>query len=98
MGSTGSSSPRSTASRSAGASAFAGRAYVPFLFVTPLLQNQGVGTALLQRMESLLELEGADRIQLDTLADNVRAVNFTSTRATRSSRSNRTASTAARRR
>jgi [ribosomal protein S18]-alanine N-acetyltransferase len=53
-----------------------GRAYVPFLFVTPLLQNQGVGSALLRRMESLLELEGAERIQLDTLADNVRAVNF----------------------
>jgi len=53
-----------------------GRAYVPFLFVTPLLQNQGVGSALLRRMESILELEGADRIQLDTLADNVRAVNF----------------------
>ena len=52
------------------------RAYIPFLFVTPLLQNQGVGTALLRRMESLLELEGAERIQLDTLADNVRAVNF----------------------
>jgi [ribosomal protein S18]-alanine N-acetyltransferase len=53
-----------------------GRAYIPFLFVTPLLQNQGVGTALLRRMESILELEGADHIQLDTLADNVRAVNF----------------------
>ena len=53
-----------------------GRAYIPFLFVTPLLQNQGVGTALLRRMESMLELEGHDRIQLDTLADNVRAVNF----------------------
>jgi ribosomal-protein-alanine N-acetyltransferase len=53
-----------------------GRAYIPFLFVTPLLQNQGVGSALLRRMESFLELEGADRIQLDTLADNVRAVNF----------------------
>lgn len=53
-----------------------GRAYIPFLFVTPLLQNQGVGSALLRRVESLVELEGADRIQLDTLADNVRAVNF----------------------
>lgn len=53
-----------------------GRAYIPFLFVTPLLQNNGVGSALLRRMESLIELEGADRIQLDTLADNVRAVNF----------------------
>jgi ribosomal-protein-alanine N-acetyltransferase len=54
----------------------AGRAYIPYLFVTPLLQNQGVGTALLRRMESLLELEGAERVVLDTLADNVRAVNF----------------------
>ena len=53
-----------------------GRAYIPFLFVTPLLQNHGVGSALLRRMESMLELEGHDRIQLDTLADNVRAVNF----------------------
>jgi hypothetical protein len=27
-------------------------------------------------MESMMELEGADRVQLDTLSDNVRAVNF----------------------
>lgn len=53
-----------------------GKAYIPYLFVTPLLQNRGVGTALLRRMETLLELQGADRVQLDTLADNVRAVNF----------------------
>lgn len=53
-----------------------GRAYVPFLFVTPLLQNQGIGSLLLRRMESMLELEGHERVQLDTLADNVRAVNF----------------------
>lgn len=53
-----------------------GRAYIPFLFVTPLLQNQGVGSTLLRRMESMLELEGASRVQLDTLADNVRAVAF----------------------
>ena len=53
-----------------------GKAYIPFLFVTPLLQNHGIGTALLRRMESMLELQGADRVQLDTLADNVRAVNF----------------------
>lgn len=53
-----------------------GRAYIPYLFVTPLLQNRGIGTLLLRRMESLLELEGADRVQLDTLSDNVRAVNF----------------------
>lgn len=52
------------------------RAYIPYLFVTPLLQNRGVGSALLRRMESMLLLEGADHIQLDTLADNVRAVNF----------------------
>jgi len=54
----------------------AGKRYIPFLFVSPQAQNRGVGTSLLRRMESILELEGADRVQLDTLADNVRAVNF----------------------
>ncbi|HHY50092.1 MAG TPA: GNAT family N-acetyltransferase [Alphaproteobacteria bacterium] len=53
-----------------------GKAYIPYLFVTPQLQNHGIGSALLRRMESMLELQGADRVQLDTLADNVRAVNF----------------------
>ena len=53
-----------------------GRAYIPYLFVAPLSQNQGIGTLLLNRMESILELEGCDRVQLDTLSDNVRAVNF----------------------
>jgi [ribosomal protein S18]-alanine N-acetyltransferase len=53
-----------------------GQAYIPYLFVTPSLQNQGIGTLLLRRMESLLELEGAERVQLDTLSDNVRAVSF----------------------
>lgn len=53
-----------------------GLAYIPYLFVTPLLQNHGIGTMLLQRMESMLELEGAKQVQLDTLADNVRAVTF----------------------
>lgn len=52
------------------------RAYIPYLFVTPLLQNHGIGKMLLRRMESLFELEGAERVQLDTLADNVRAVQF----------------------
>lgn len=52
------------------------RPYIPFLFVAPAVQNRGVGRALLKRMESMLELEGYDRIVLDTLADNVRAVNF----------------------
>ena len=52
------------------------KAYIPYLFVTPSLQNQGIGTLLLRRMESLLELENADRVQLDTLSDNVRAVSF----------------------
>lgn len=52
------------------------RAYIPYLFVTPSLQNQGIGKLLLRRMESMLELEGNDRVQLDTLSDNVRAVNF----------------------
>lgn len=53
-----------------------GRAYIPYLFVTPLLQSHGIGTLLLHRMELLFELEGADRVQLNTLADNVRAVAF----------------------
>lgn len=53
-----------------------GRAYIPYLFVTPLLQNHGIGTLLLHRMESMLELEGFGRVQLNTLADNVRAVAF----------------------
>jgi ribosomal-protein-alanine N-acetyltransferase len=53
-----------------------GRAYIPYLFVAPESQNQGIGTLLLRRTESLLELEGAERVQLDTLSDNVRAVSF----------------------
>lgn len=53
-----------------------GRPYVSFLFVTPLLQNNGIGSLLLRRMESLLELEGHDRVLLDTFADHVRAVRF----------------------
>lgn len=52
------------------------RPYISYLFVTPLLQNNGIGSLLLRRVESMLELEGADRVQLDTLADNVRAVSF----------------------
>ena len=53
-----------------------GRAYIPYLFVVPDLQNHGIGTLLLRRMESLLELEGAEKVHLNTLADNVRAVSF----------------------
>jgi ribosomal-protein-alanine N-acetyltransferase len=53
-----------------------GRSYIPYLFVTPLLQNHGIGTLLLHRMEAMLELEGFGRVQLNTLADNVRAVAF----------------------
>jgi ribosomal-protein-alanine N-acetyltransferase len=53
-----------------------GRAYIPYLFVAPLSQNQGIGTLLLKRMESVLELEGCECVQLDTLSDNVRAVSF----------------------
>lgn len=52
------------------------RAYIPFLFVMPELQGHGIGSMLLQRMESMLELEGAERVQLETPADNVRAVRF----------------------
>ncbi len=53
-----------------------GRSYIPFLMVEPESQGRGIGTLLLRRMEAMLELEGNDRVQLDTLADNVRAVNF----------------------
>jgi 2-amino-4-hydroxy-6-hydroxymethyldihydropteridine diphosphokinase len=53
-----------------------GRAYIPFLFVTPEYQSQGIGSALLRRMESMLELEGESRVLLETPADNVRAVHF----------------------
>ncbi len=53
-----------------------GRAYIPFLFVTPEFQNHGIGSMLLRRMESMLELEGEARVHLETPADNVRAVRF----------------------
>ncbi|MGV3652196.1 MAG: GNAT family N-acetyltransferase [Devosia sp.] len=53
-----------------------GLSYIPYLFVTPLLQNHGIGSMLLRRMETIFELEGAAYAQLDTLADNVRAVAF----------------------
>ncbi len=52
------------------------RAYIPYLFVLPELQGHGLGSLLLRRMESMLELEGAGRIHLETPADNVRAVRF----------------------
>lgn len=52
------------------------RAYIPFLFVSPEFQGQGLGSILLRRMESMLELEGAERVHLETPADNVRAVRF----------------------
>jgi ribosomal-protein-alanine N-acetyltransferase len=52
------------------------RAYIPYLFVLPELQSHGLGSMLLRRMETMLELEGAERVQLETPADNVRAVQF----------------------
>jgi len=52
------------------------RAYIPFLFVTPEYQSHGIGSALLRRMESMLELENESRVLLETPADNVRAVRF----------------------
>ena len=52
------------------------RAYIPFLFVAPEFQGHGLGSMLLRRMESMLELEGAERVHLETQADNVRAVRF----------------------
>ncbi|WDR03383.1 GNAT family N-acetyltransferase [Devosia algicola] len=57
-------------------SRLAGRAYIPYLFVTPDMQSHGIGSMLLRRMESMIELSGADRVRLETPADNVRAVRF----------------------
>ena len=52
------------------------RAYIPYLFVAPEAQGHGLGSLLLRRMESMLELAGAERVYLETPADNVRAVRF----------------------
>lgn len=52
------------------------RAYIPYLFVAPHAQNRGFGSRLLERMESFMELEGRERVQLETPADHVRAVRF----------------------
>lgn len=53
-----------------------GGSYVAYLFVLPELQGHGIGAKLLDRMEAMLELEGAERIFLETPADHVRAVRF----------------------
>lgn len=53
-----------------------GRSYIPYLFVMPEIQGHGIGALLLERMEMMLELEGASRIHLETPADHVRAVRF----------------------
>ena len=53
-----------------------GRAYIPFLFVAPPFQNRGIGSLLLRRVESMIELGGARAVVLETPADNVRAVRF----------------------
>ncbi len=52
------------------------RSYIPYLFVMPEIQGHGIGAVLLERMEMMLELEGASRIHLETPADHVRAVRF----------------------
>lgn len=57
-------------------SRFPGKAYIPYLFVAPLVQRNGVGGLLLRRMESLFELEGKHSVQLETPADHVEAVQF----------------------
>jgi GNAT superfamily N-acetyltransferase len=53
-----------------------GRSYSPYLFVMPEMQGHGVGALLLDRMEMMLELQGAERVHLETPADHVRAVRF----------------------
>lgn len=52
------------------------RSYIPYLFVMPDMQGHGIGALLLNRMEAMLELQGASKVQLETPADNVRAVRF----------------------
>jgi ribosomal-protein-alanine N-acetyltransferase len=53
-----------------------GRSYIPYLFVIPEMQGHRIGAMLLDRMELLLELQGAERVHLETPADHVRAVRF----------------------
>lgn len=53
-----------------------GSIYIPYLLVAPETQGQGIGSMLLHRMEAVMELEGLDRVMLDTQADNVTAVQF----------------------
>jgi len=50
--------------------------YIPYLFVMPVFQGQGIGALLLRRMEAILELHGHDRVMLETPVGNVRAVRF----------------------
>jgi 2-amino-4-hydroxy-6-hydroxymethyldihydropteridine diphosphokinase len=52
------------------------RNYIPYLFVMPDMQGNGIGARLLNRMETVMELQGASKVQLETPADNVRAVRF----------------------
>lgn len=52
------------------------RSYIPYLFVMPDMQGHGIGGMLLDRMEMMLELQGAERVHLETPADHVRAVRF----------------------
>lgn len=52
------------------------RTYIPYLFVMPEMQGHGIGRKLLERMEMILELEGATRVHLETPADHVLAVRF----------------------
>ena len=52
------------------------KAYVPYLFVTPHMQGQGIGGLLLKRMEHVFELQGFGAVQLETPADHVQAVRF----------------------
>lgn len=58
------------------ASRLRNKAYIPYIFVTPHLQGQGIGGLLLRRMESIFELEGHTTVQLETPADHVQAVKF----------------------
>jgi [ribosomal protein S18]-alanine N-acetyltransferase len=52
------------------------RNYIPYLWVLPGLQGNGIGSVLLARLEDDMAASGFDRSVLDTLARHERAIRF----------------------
>jgi len=50
-----------------------GRAYIPFLFVTPLLQNQGIGSSIMAWFETAALRHGARNLWVCASSFNARA-------------------------